>query len=176
MPRLFRAAADALRLFDDPALRRQARDVVAFDADLQRLIERLLRVQKRQHAVGVAASQIGDDRNVFTLDGAQFNRGDKAMVFINAQVVDEDGEVIEEEGCLSFPNIYIDVIRPRRITVTAFDKDSKPIERDGTGLLARALSHETDHLQGRLLIDRVAPDVRDTVITRMRRLVGKPPR
>jgi peptide deformylase len=176
MPRLFRAAADALRLFDDPALRRQARDVTVFDADLHRLVERLLRVQKRHHAVGVAASQIGDDRNVFTLDGAQFSRGGKPMVFINAQVVSEDGEIIEEEGCLSFPDIFIDVIRPRQITITAFDKEHKPIEREATGLLARAFSHETDHLQGRLLIDRVAPDVRDTVLNRMRRLVGKPRR
>lgn len=166
-------AADSIRVFSDPVLRRPARDVSAFDDDLRALIDRLFRVQAQHKAVGVAASQIGDDRNVFTLDHGQIRRGGKPQVYINARIVDHEDEAVDEEGCLSFPGIYVNVARPKRVTLSALDAEGRPFEREGKGLLARAFSHETDHLRGRLLIDRLAPDVRHSVVARMRRLAAK---
>jgi peptide deformylase len=160
---------DRVRVFDDAVLRAPVRDVTDFGVELQQLVERLLRVQKRNHAIGVAATQIGESWNVFVINGAEIRSGGKSEVYVNPRIVSTEGTDVDEEGCLSFPGIFIPISRPFRVALTAQDVDGAHIEREATGLLARAYSHETDHLLGQLIIDRVAPGTRERIIEKMKR-------
>lgn len=159
---------DKVRIYGDDVLRHPVRDVTEFDAHLKRLIDRLLRVQKRERAIGVAATQIGEPWNVFVVNGREIVRGGKPEVYINARILGEEGDCLDEEGCLSFPGVFIPVLRPRLVSITAQDPSGNRFEREGWDLWARAYSHEIDHLQGRLLIDRVAPGVRAKIIARLK--------
>jgi peptide deformylase len=164
---------DRVRVFDDAILRAPVRDVTDFGAGFQQLVERLLRVQKRNHAIGVAATQIGEPWNVFVINGAEIRSGGKPEVYANARIVSEEGSDVDEEGCLSFPGIFIPIARPFRVALTARNQDGLPIEREATGLLARAYSHETDHLRGQLIIDRVTQPTREKILEKMKRRSGK---
>lgn len=164
---------DRVRVFDDAVLRAPVRDVTDFGEGLRQLVERLLRVQKRNHAIGVAATQIGESWNVFVINGAEIRSGGKPEVYVNSRIVSEEGSDVDEEGCLSFPGVYIPVARPFRVALSAQDEDGFSIEREATGLLARAYSHETDHLRGQLIIDRVTPGTREKIIERMKRHSNK---
>jgi peptide deformylase len=159
---------DAIRMFGDPVLRTVVPEVADFDRHLRELADRLIAVQAREEAVGVAAVQIGVELSVFSLDAGMIRRGGKTEVLVNPHLVAEEGEVVEEEGCLSFPDIFCDVIRPRWVAVAARDLDGNPVEREASGMLARAYLHEIDHLQGRLVIDRVDPDTRERILAKMR--------
>ena len=167
MRRPWQKRIDSVRVYDDAVLRAPARPVTEFDADLDRLIARLLRVQKRHRAVGVAASQIGEPWDVFVINGAEIKNGGKPEVYVNARIVSEVGQDTDEEGCLSFPGIFVPIRRPGRVAIAALDQDGNGFEREATGLLARAYSHETDHLQGRLIVDRVGANVREKLIRHM---------
>lgn len=169
MRRPWATPRDRVRVYDDDILRAPVQDVTDFGVALQRLVERLLRVQKRNHAIGVAATQIGEPWNVFVINGAEIRSGGKPEAYVNARIVSEEGADIDEEGCLSFPGIFIPVSRPSRVALTAQDQDGLLIEREATGLLARAYSHETDHLRGQLIIDRVAPGTRERIIEKLNR-------
>jgi peptide deformylase len=160
--------SDKVRIYDDAILRAHVQDVTDFGPELAGLIDRLYRVQKRDRAIGVAATQIGEPRNVFVINGGEITRGGRPEAFVNARILAIDGDSLDEEGCLSFPDVFIPVLRPSRVTISAQDQAGRQIEREGHGLLARAFSHEIDHLQGRLIIDRVSPVVREKIIARMK--------
>ncbi|MEW5700928.1 MAG: peptide deformylase [Candidatus Zixiibacteriota bacterium] len=164
---------DDILLYGDPVLRRVAAQVSGFDGSLRLLAERLLRIQTRERAIGVAANQIGAEWSVFSVDEGMIRRGGAAEVLVNPVVAATDGEVITEEGCLCFPGIFIEVARPRWVAIRAFDCDGRPVEREAEGMLARAYLHEIDHLQGRLFIDRVDPPTRRLVLERMRAFTSK---
>ncbi len=172
MRRLWTRQRDKVRIFDDAVLRLPAAAVTQFGDDLQSLVDRLLRVQKRTHALGVAASQIGESASVFVINGSEIAPGGAPEVFVNPRIVEEDGVAAEEEGCLSFPGIFISIRRPQSVILAAQNVFGQPIQRKAHGLLARVFSHEVDHLLGRLIIDRVTPETRERIIARMRRRLG----
>lgn len=158
---------EAIRLYGDPVLRRVAADVSVFDGSLQELARRLIAMQEHERAAGVAAVQLGVELKVFSIDERALPGGRRSEVLVNPTITGSDGEVIEEEGCLSFPGIFCDVIRPRRVGIKAYDLDGNPVEREATGMLARAYVHEIDHLEGRLIIDRVDPETKEWIISTM---------
>lgn len=162
-----------IRLYGDAILRQRADDVVDFDDHLRRLAEDLLITQDDADAVGLAAVQIGVNLNVFSIDGAQIKRRGKREVLVNPALADTDGEVVEEEGCLSFPGIFAPVARPKWVAIRAQDIDGEFIEREAKGYLARAYLHEIDHLNGRLFTDLMDPDTRVDVIRRVRSVIAK---
>jgi len=157
-----------IRLYGDAALRRLAAEVTVFDAALQELAARLLAVRARVRAIGVAATQIAVERNLFAVDEGRIRRGGRAEVLVNPIVIATEGEIVAEEGCLSFPGIFINVARPQRIALRAQDPHGRPLEREAAGMLARAYLHEIDHLQGRLFIDGVDESTRSRVQEQMR--------
>ncbi|GAB4322107.1 MAG: peptide deformylase [Candidatus Zixiibacteriota bacterium] len=157
-----------IRLYGDEVLRRPADDVCDFGATLQQLASDLLMTQAAAKAVGVAAVQIGVEQNVFSIDGSTVERRGRREVLVNPQVVETHGEVVEEEGCLSFPGIFVPIRRPEWVAIRAQNLDGKEIEREATGYLARAYLHEIDHLRGRLFTDLMDADTRRDVIRRMR--------
>ncbi|MBD3298056.1 MAG: peptide deformylase [candidate division Zixibacteria bacterium] len=159
-----------IRLFGDEVLRMPAEDVCDFGAHLQQLASDLLMTQAEAKAVGLAAVQIGVEQNVFSIDGSTVERRGRREVLVNPQVADSHGEMVEEEGCLSFPGIFVPISRPAWVAIRAQNLDGKEIVREATGYLARAYLHEIDHLRGRLFTDLMDADTRRDVIGKMRSL------
>jgi peptide deformylase len=158
-----------IRKFPDPVLRETAKAVTEFGADLKKLIADMAETMFNEPGVGLAAPQVGVSLNLFIIDASLFEKGRKRAdsddakadgqirVFINAEVTLEEGEQTDMEGCLSFPGIFADITRPKRVGMRAIEIDGKPFEIVVEDLPARALLHELDHIEGRLLIDYMSP-------------------
>ncbi|NLZ99488.1 MAG: peptide deformylase [Clostridiaceae bacterium] len=129
----------------DPALNRKARPVTRFDARLKTLVDDMLETMYDGEGVGLAAPQVGVLRRLFVMDVDDDNG---AMVFVNPDIKDVKGEQEGMEGCLSIPDLYGVVKRPMEVLVSAQDEDGKPFEVRLTGLGARCVCHECDHLDG----------------------------
>ena len=143
--------------YPDKRLREPGKEVQVFDAELHRLIEDMAETMYAAPGVGLAAPQIGVSKRLFIVDVASDEEEPSDLrVFINPEIVATEGQTIFNEGCLSFPGIREDIDRAERITVKAFDKDGEPFELEVEGLLAIAIQHETDHLNGELMIDHLS--------------------
>lgn len=157
-----------VRQFPDPVLRMQAREVTRFDAGLAELADRMVRVMKGAHGIGLAAPQLGVSQRVLVHE-ADEEAG--PVVLVNARVA-ETGEEREsmEEGCLSLgaADVMVDVERPTRITVEAQGVDGGPLRIEAEGLEARVIQHEIDHLDGVLIIDRTTPEQRRAALGKLR--------
>jgi peptide deformylase len=152
-----------IRLFGDPVLRTPAESVTDFDKQIRRLVKDLEDTMLEAPGAGLAAPQIGVSLRVFTyyVDGVLGH-------LINPDL-DLSGELQEgEEGCLSFPGIYYDTPRAPRVVAKGFDMYGESTTVEGTELLARALQHETDHLDGVLFIDRMDRDQRKLALKAIR--------
>jgi peptide deformylase len=153
-----------IRRFGDPVLRTPAEPVVAFDDDLRTLNTDLEDSVREPGRAGVAAPQIGVGLRAFS-----YNVGGTVGHLINPVLSDLDGEQDDEEGCLSLPGMEFPTVRAWSVTATGVDRFGEPVTIAGTGLLARALQHETDHLNGRLYIDTLTGDVRRQALRELRR-------
>ena len=162
-----------IRLYGDAILRHPAKQVEDFGDHLRQLADDLLATQDDAEAVGLAAVQIGVDLSVFSIDGSQVKRRGRREVLVNPILADSDGELLEEEGCLSFPGIFAPIARPKWVAIRARDIDGEVIEREAKGYLARAYLHEIDHLNGRLFTDLMDPDAKADAIRKMRSVIAK---
>ena len=143
--------------YPDKRLREPGKEVEEFDAELHQLIEDMAETMYAAPGVGLAAPQIGVSKRVFIVDVATDDEEPSDLrVFINPEIIATEGETVFNEGCLSFPGVREDIDRAERITVKAFDKDGKPFELEAEGLLGVAIQHETDHLNGELMIDHLS--------------------
>ncbi len=138
-----------IRKFDDPALRVKCKPVRKINSGIKALVKSMAETMYESEGVGLAAPQVGDDRRIVVLD-----TGDGLWELINPEIVDERGAVEDVEGCLSLPGILGRVTRPEWVQVKALDIRGNTHWVEGEGLLARALCHEIDHLDGVLFIDR----------------------
>jgi peptide deformylase len=137
-----------LRVLGDPVLREETKPVTAITDDLRQLIDAMFETMYAAKGIGLAAPQVGRTERLAIVDVK-----DDAIVLINPQILSSSGSEKDEEGCLSIPDIYGDVERPSEIRMRAMDRDGNVFERDATGLLARCVQHEIDHLHGKLFID-----------------------
>lgn len=137
-----------IRKDGDEILRKISKPVEKMTPRLEELIDDMIETMKHADGVGLAAPQVGVLRRIIVLD-----IDEKEYVLINPEIVQEDGQQCGQEGCLSIPGIYMNVTRPNRVEVKALDREMKEITIEGTGLLARALCHEIDHLNGILFRD-----------------------
>ena len=154
-----------VRLFGDPILRTVADPVTDFDKQLRNLVKDLTQTLDDAQGAGLAAPQIGVGLRVFA-----YAVGSERGYLVNPELsFPDDEEQDGEEGCLSFPGIYVPVKRGLRARIRALDVDGQPFELEGAELLARALQHETDHLNGRLLIDQVGPVKREIIKRKLRK-------
>jgi peptide deformylase len=142
-----------LHLLGSPVLRQRAAEIAAVDAEVRALIADLFETMRAAKGVGLAANQVGVARRVAVVETGE--GGSYALV--NPVVVESEGRTREEEGCLSIPEIFGEVERAARVVVEAGDETGARRRIEGTGLLARALQHEIDHLDGILFLDRVGP-------------------
>ncbi len=157
--------------YPDPRLREPTFDVEVFDDALQELVRDLADTMFALNGAGIAAIQVGRLERVFLIDGRVAGRNDdEPVVFVNPEIVEEGrGISISEEGCLSFPGVFVEVKRPRWVRVRAKDQHGQEFEIEGDGLLGRALQHEHDHLTGRLLVDMVGLVKKEMIKRKMKR-------
>ncbi len=147
-----------LRVYPDPILRRQSESVSVFDENLTGFVERLKDFMIEYDGVGLAAPQIGENIRV-----AVIFYEENLYVLINPEIKEADGEQIGQEGCLSFPGIFEDIARPSRVVVDAQDEKGNKYRIEATDFLARAMCHEIDHLNGKLMIDYLSPMKREMI-------------
>lgn len=156
--------------FGEHVLQQPAAPVTVFDAELDRLIEDMIETMYAAPGVGLAAPQVGIAQRLCVIDVSGGKAGGEVLTLINPEFVERDGMQLEEEGCLSLPGFSTTVARPARAVVRALDRTGQPRVVEGTGLLARALQHEIDHLDGRLFLDRLRGLKRDMIVRRVKKL------
>lgn len=158
--------------YPDARLREKSRDITVFDDELRTLISDMAETMYDANGAGLAAIQVGAPLRMFIIEGGVAGDGETAppRVFINPEIVELSEESqTGDEGCLSFPGIYVPVKRGMRVRVRALDVEGKPFEISGEALFARAMQHENDHLIGRLLIDQCGPVKREIIKRKMRK-------
>ena len=149
-----------IKKYPDPVLRKKTAAIGGIDDNLCRLIDDMVETMHAAPGVGLAANQVGVPLQVAVIDiGAHEDKGKKhpLVVLINPEVLSMEGTVVAEEGCLSVPDFTENVKRAARIKVRAKDRTGKIFELEDDGLMAKALQHEIDHLNGILFIDRLSP-------------------
>ena len=154
----------------DPLLRKTSALVERVDDDLRRLADDMLETMYEAPGVGLAAVQVGVLRRLIVLDTSGKDEERRPLVLINPEIVTLGSELrIHEEGCLSIPDVRVEIERPGMLTVRYLDRDGKPQQLDADGLLATAIQHEVDHLNGRLIIDFLSRLKRDIVVRRLKK-------
>ncbi|HYU80665.1 MAG TPA: peptide deformylase [Vicinamibacterales bacterium] len=156
--------------YGNDVLRRRAEPVTVFDDPLQKLIDDMVDTMYAAPGIGLAANQVGDPRRIAVIDLSVGKRPGEVHVFINPEVAETAGQIVEDEGCLSVPDFTETVTRPERVRVRFLDRNGKPRELWGEGLMARAMSHEIDHLDGKLFLDRLRGFKRDRIIKKIQKL------
>ncbi len=141
--------------YPDNRLRQKAARVETISAEIRALIEDMAETMYAAPGVGLAATQIGEPHRIFIVDIAGEDEPSNLHVFINPEIVKSEGEQTGPEGCLSFPGITEDVKRAATVRVRATNLEGKPFELEATELMAVAIQHENDHLEGVLMIDRM---------------------
>ncbi len=154
-----------------PVLAKPTTAVENFDASLRELAADMVATMYAAPGIGLAAPQVGRSERLCVLDLSVGENEDELKILVNPRVLEEEGNVHEEEGCLSFPDLMIIVPRPERVVVEAQDLDGNPIRVEAEELLARCLHHEIDHLDGVLFIDRVSPLKRDLARRKIKRRI-----
>ncbi len=143
--------------YPDKRLRESGKKVEAFDPELHKLIDDMAETMYAAPGVGLAATQIGELLQLFIIDIADAEEPSDLRVFVNPEILEADGEIAWQEGCLSFPGVTEEIDRAAHVRVRAQDRDGKWFELEAEDLLAVAIQHEYDHLQGKLMIDHMGP-------------------
>lgn len=158
-----------IRLIPDPVLRVRCPEITEFDDDLAKLVADMTETMYAAPGVGLAAPQIGVEARVFVVDVSVGKESGALKTFVNPRIVEEKGQDVDYEGCLSIPDISEKVTRPRWIRVEAQDVHGEPFSLETEDFEARAVCHELDHLDGVLFIDHLRGLRRDKVRRKMRK-------
>ena len=149
--------------YGDPILRKQCNEVKEFKG-LNKLIDDMFDTMYEENGIGLAANQVGVGLNLFIIDISDIeDESESIHIFINGEIIDSSGESWFDEGCLSIPDVRLDVKRPEKITFKYQDLDGEIHTDEIEGLLARAIQHEVDHLNGIFIVDRVSETKKITV-------------
>lgn len=144
-----------IKKYPDEVLRKKAEPVKEFDDVLQRLIDDMVETMYMAPGLGLAANQVGVLKQVMVLDVSTGEEESSLMVLVNPEIVLKEGEIESEEGCLSIPEYTTIVKRAEKVKVKCLDRHGEPCDIEGEGLVAKALQHEIDHLNGFLFVDRI---------------------
>ena len=155
----------------DPVLSRPGEKVTVFDAKLKKLTEEMFESMYAAQGIGLAAPQISISQRITVIDVSFKKNPEEKIVLINPEIVSREGKQLEEEGCLSLPEIREKVSRAAKVKVNAQDVTGEWFEVEGEELLARAMQHEIDHLDGVLFIDRLSRLKRDLVIRKIKKMI-----
>jgi peptide deformylase len=147
--------------YGDSILTKRAEEVAEFDGKLKKLVDDMFETMYGAPGVGLAAPQVGVLKRLFVMDCSSGKDKKQKVVLINPVIESEEGEQVGDEGCLSFPGVFLEIKRPQRVVVRAQDIDGSNMTLDVMDLQARCVSHETDHLDGELFINYLSPLKRD---------------
>jgi peptide deformylase len=147
--------------YPHPGLREKAQPIVAFEKSITQLAENMLQTMYDAPGIGLAATQVWVAKQLIVIDISE--NKDQPMVFINPTIIEESGDIINEEGCLSFPGIYANVERFEFITLEYQDVKGKKLRIEADGLLAICIQHEMDHLKGKVFVDYLSPLKRNRI-------------
>lgn len=156
--------------YGESALHTRARAVTSFDDDLHQVLRDMAETMYAAPGVGLAGPQVGVPLRLFVVDVTVGKGPGNLIEIVNPEFVLCEGMQMEEEGCLSLPGFNATVVRPARAVVKGHDRDGNEITIEGTGLLARALQHEMDHLDGSLFVDRLRGIKRDVIVRKVQKL------
>ncbi|MGH7215567.1 MAG: peptide deformylase [Tepidisphaeraceae bacterium] len=146
--------------YPDPRLKRVAKPVQSFDANLAALADRMFEIMREHKGVGLAAPQVGVDLRLFVMNPTGEPGNDR--VYVNPILTEAEDEEEDDEGCLSIPGLNTSIWRSRKLRMTARDLQGNPIDQTESGFIPRVWQHETDHLNGTLIIDRMGPTAKLT--------------
>lgn len=159
-----------VRVFGDPVLRKVADEVTDVDGKLVKLVDDMLETMYAEPGIGLAAPQVGVQRRLFVYD-----IGDGPRAVVNPVITEARGEWTYEEGCLSVPGLFWEIVRPKEIHLTGHDLDGNEVSIEADELLSRLFQHELDHLEGIMLIDHLDSETRRAALKTIReRFVDAP--
>jgi peptide deformylase len=156
--------------YPDPVLAKPGAPVTVFDAKLKTLVDEMFESMYAAQGIGLAAPQISISQRLTVIDCSFKKNPEEKIVLINPEIIDREGKQVEEEGCLSLPDIREKVQRAAWVKVKAQNVDGEWFEVEGEELLARAMQHEIDHLDGILFIDRLSRLKRDLVLRKIKKM------
>ncbi|MCZ6650281.1 MAG: peptide deformylase [Acidobacteria bacterium] len=159
----------AIKKYPSPELTTRATEVAVIDAEVRELVRDMVETMYAAPGVGLAANQVGVTRRIAVIDLSVGEDPDELHVLINPEIVESSGAQCEDEGCLSFPGVTELVTRPSRVVMRALDLEGKIYTLEGEELMARAICHEVDHLDGVLFVDRLTGLKKDRVRKEVRR-------
>ncbi|MGD9795199.1 MAG: peptide deformylase [Acidimicrobiia bacterium] len=159
-----------IRIYGDPVLKTVAAEVTNVDGALARLVDDMVTTLYEANGLALAAPQIGVQKRFFVYD-----MGDGPEVIINPVIHESDGEWVYDEGCLSIPGLYVEMVRPKLVHVTGIDINGNELSIEADELFARMLQHEIDHLHGNTMFDKMTDDQRREALREWRRMQMEPP-
>ncbi len=155
-----------IRTYGDPVLKTKAAEVAEIDGKVARLVDALFdTLYTSDSGLAIAAPQVGVQKKIFVWD-----MDDEPMAIINPQIVESSGEWVYDEGCLSIPGLYVEMVRPKEVLLRGFTVDGDEVELEADELMGRMFQHELDHLNGVLMFDRMEGDQRKQALAEYRRL------
>ncbi len=157
--------AHIIRTYGDPVLKTKASEITDVDGKLVALAEEMVQVMYDAPGVGLAAPQIGVQKQLLVWD-----IGDGPASIINPTIKESAGEWVYDEGCLSIPGLSVEMLRPKQVLVHGWDLDGNEVEFEADELMSRMFQHEVDHLQGVLMFDRMTPEQRKEALREYRRI------
>ena len=161
--------AHEIRVFGDPVLKTKAAPVADIDGALVRLADEMVDVMYEAPGTGLAANQIGVQKQLFVYDV-----GDGPVTIVNPEIVESRGEWVYDEGCLSIPGLYVEILRPKEVLLKGWDLDGNEVEIEGDELMGRVFQHELDHLNGVLMFERMTTEQRRAAMAEWRRMRDEP--
>ena len=158
-----------LRYYGDPVLKQKTPEITDLDGRLVSLADQMLEVMYAVPGVGLAAPQIGVQKRFFVYD-----IGQGPQTLINPVIKESAGEWVYDEGCLSIPGLYVEIVRPKQLLVSGYDLHGNEVVLEADELLGRLVQHELDHLDGVLMFERMTPEQRKAALAEYRRLRQEP--
>lgn len=153
--------------YPDERLHTVAKPVADVNATIQELVDDMAETMYAAPGIGLAATQVNVHQQVVVIDLSETK--DQLQVFINPRIVEQDGETVYEEGCLSVPGIYEKVTRAERVTVEALDRSGKPFVLHADGLMAICIQHEIDHLKGRVFVEKLSRLKQTRILSKLKK-------
>ena len=150
-----------IRQEGDEILKKKSREVEKIDEKVLELIQDMIETMHKLDGVGLAAVQVGILKRIVVID--LYEEGVPPYIFINPEIVKEKGEQTVDEGCLSFPNKFAKIVRPKEVTLRAQNEKGEKIQVKAKDLLAQAICHEVDHLDGIVFVDKIIPGTLETI-------------
>jgi len=157
-------------MYGEEILRQTSKKVDNIDGELVELLDSTLLAMRQGKGLGLAANQVGVNKRFFAIDLSYFDVIKEPVVIINPEIVEVTDSVTGEEGCLSFPGLFLEMERPEKATVVGLNRDGKEITLEGNGLVARVLIHEIDHLDGKLFIDYLSKLKRGLIKNKLKKI------